>query len=109
MEFEEKVNDHNRYSSKAFIIKPPFKGSIACDYDSVERLVEFEFTDGTRGWIALKDLFGSVITEVKEILLLWPGGSTERLNIIGVIPEKIKRTWYIKLIFESEEIDNLPF
>lgn len=93
-----------RYSHSGFTRKIP-SGITPCDFDKDEKLIEIEFSDGERHWYHIKEFFGKVIGEVKNILLLHPDGSTERLSIVWIDLFKIKRTNYWKLIFERD----LPF
>lgn len=97
-------NGKNRYSHTAFTRKIP-KGITPCDYDKNEKLIELEFTDGTRSWVHIKEFFGKVIAETKDILLLYPDGNTESIVIANIEFVKIKKTDYWKLIFERE----MPF
>lgn len=97
-------NKKDRFSHSAFTRKLP-KGVVPCDYDKNEKLIEIEYSNGDRHWFSLSTFFGKVIAEVKEILILHPDGTTERMNIVGFEVFKVKRTFYWKLIFESE----LPF
>lgn len=97
-------NEKDRFSHDAFTRKVP-KGMIPCDYDKKEKLIEFELDNGERLWFHLKDFFGKLISEVEEILMLYPDGDTETLSIEGIEIEKVKRTFYMKLIFEKD----LPF
>lgn len=97
-------NGHDRFSHQAFTCKIP-NGITPCDYDRNERLIEVEFSDGNRNWVNIKEFFGKVIAEAKEILLLYPDGSTETMSIVNVDIIKVKRTNYLKLIFERD----LPF
>ena len=101
---EPSPNACDRFSHPGFIRKIP-KGILPCDYDKDEKLIEVEFADGTRNWIELKVFFGLVISEAKEILLVRHDGGIEGLHIAGVVPIKIKRTIFLKLIFEKD----LPF
>jgi hypothetical protein len=94
----------DRFSHPAFTRKIP-KGITPSDYDKDEKLIEIEFTDGERRWVHIKEFFGKVIAEVKDILLLFPDGNTESLSIVSVDFVKVKRTLYWKLIFERD----LPF
>ena len=95
---------HKRYSNPRLNVKVP-KWGIPCDYDEVEKLIEFEFPDGYRTWLGDSWLFGKVMSEVKEILLVHPSGQTETMSIAGIEVVKIKRSLYCKLIFECD----LPF
>lgn len=95
---------NRRYSSSIFTRKVP-KWGMPCDYDEVEKLIEFEFPDGYRTWLGITWLFGKVISEAKEILLQHPEGQTESMSIAGIEVVKIKRSLYCKLIFECD----LPF
>ncbi|OFY87864.1 MAG: hypothetical protein A3F72_03045 [Bacteroidetes bacterium RIFCSPLOWO2_12_FULL_35_15] len=90
----------SRFSHPGFTRKIP-KGITPCDYDKNEKLIEVEYSDGNRNWIDIKEFFGKVISEAKEILLLHPDGATERMNIIGIECSKVKRTEYWRLIFEK--------
>lgn len=92
-------NNHNRFSHRAFTRKMP-KGFVICDYDEADRLMELEFTDGQRIWCSIKEVFGVVIAEAKNILLLHDNGVSEHLSITGIEVEKVKRTYYCRLIFE---------
>ena len=97
-------NRHDRFSHSGFTRKIP-KGITPCDYDKDEKLIEVEFTDGNRNWVSIAAFFGKVIAEAKDILILYPDGNTESMSIVHVEIIKIKRTNYLKLIFERD----LPF
>ena len=93
-----------RWSSKMFYRKIP-TWLTPCDYDQSEKLLEVELPDGSRVWLPLGSFFGKVIFEADKILILYQQGDTEELNIVGVETVKVKRTNYLKLIFENV----LPF
>ena len=97
-------NGHDRYSIPDYTRKLP-KGIIPCDYDKYEKLIEVEFSNGERRWIKLETLFGCIISEVKNIYMVYPDGNIEDLSIVGIDVYKVKRTYYCKLIFERD----LPF
>lgn len=97
-------NGKDRFSHRGFTRKIP-KGITPCDYDRDEKLIEVEFADGDRSWVNIKEFFGKVIAETKEILLLYPDGATESMSIVNVDIVKVKRTNYMKLIFERD----MPF
>ena len=92
-------NGHDRFSCSAFTRKLP-KGIFPCDFDKNEKLIEIEYQDGDRNWVSIKEFFGKIIAEVKDIYILYPDGAIEDMEIVGIEIEKIKRTNYIKLIFE---------
>lgn len=92
------------YSSPAFARKLP-KGIIPCDYDQKEKLIEVEFEDGHRNWIELKEFFGKVLFEVKDIQLTDNGQTIDSMSIVSFKIYKVKRTTYWNLIFECD----LPF
>lgn len=106
---EEPVNPVNgccRYSHSAFTHKIP-KWLTPCDFDDKEKLVEVEFKDGNRAWIPIKTLFGKVIEEAKEIFIVYENKDVapEPIEVASIATQKIKRTMYWRLIFETD----LPF
>jgi len=82
-----------------------YKGLKPCDYDPKEKLIEVEFQDGHRRWYGLDSFFGVVIGKVKDLFLFDDKGGEEKLTISGVDVIKVKRTEYIRLIFQYD----LPF
>lgn len=94
-------NCNLRYSHDGFTRRIP-KGIIACDFDKKEKLIEVEFADGNRNWVDMEVLFGKVISKVKDLFILRENGDEERIDIVAVDNVKIKRTNYVKLIFETE-------
>ena len=93
--------NRKRYSHRAFTRKF-WKDMIPCDYDKNEKVIEFEFTNGDRNWFKLETIFGKVISETKSILILYPGGKTDPINIVSFEVFKVKRTMYLKIIFEQD-------
>jgi hypothetical protein len=98
------LNDRLRWSAPLFNRKLP-KDMIFSDYDIDEKLVEFELADGSRSWFPLKSFFGTLITESNSIQMIHKDGMLEPMSIAGVGVVRIKRTNYLKLIFEND----LPF
>lgn len=91
-----------RYSDLIFKAKVP-KGLTPCDCSIQEQLVEFEKENGDRIWADAKSLFGKVIFEAKDIFILYEGGKEEKIVIADIAFFKIKRTNYLKLIFETTD------
>ena len=91
-----------RFSHPAWTRKVP-RHITPCDFDKDEKLIEVEFLDGDRKWIDLKIFFGTVIAQVNDILLINQDGSIEKMNIAGIQFFKVKRTGYMKLIFEIDK------
>lgn len=95
---------YDQFSHPAFQRKME-KGVILSDFSLAEKVVELEYPSGERFWFDFELFFGKVICNATEILLLHETGITEKLKIYGIQEVKIKRTHYLKLIFER----NLPF
>lgn len=91
----------DRYSHSAWTKKLP-KGVLPCDHDKVEKLIEIEYPNGNRVWVGYSSIFGKVITEVKNILILYTDGATESLSIVDIEAFKVKRSFCLKLIFERD-------
>ena len=96
----------NRYSHPAYIRKLE-KGINPTDFDSEKKIIEVEYEEnGNRVWYALDYYFGIAIKECAERLkIIHTDEKLESLQIVGFSCFKIKRTNYIKLIFQGE----LPF
>ena len=101
---ENSASVYDQFSHPAFRRKM-VEGMMLSDFSLSEKLVELEYPSGERIWCDFEHFFGKVICNATEILLLHENDVTEGLNIHSVAVEKIKRTNYLKLIFER----NLPF
>lgn len=88
-----------RFSHPAWTRKTP-RHLMLCDFDKDEKLIEVEFPDGDRTWFNLKTFFGIVIAQANEILLINEDNSIQKMNITGIELFKVKRTQFMKLIFE---------
>jgi hypothetical protein len=99
-------NTHDRFSSHIYTRKIP-KGITLIDFDSHKKLIEIEFSDGSRSWVNISVFFGKLIGESKNLLITYPDNvrEGEGMSIVAIDMIKIKRTNYWKLIFERD----LPF
>ncbi len=94
----------DRFSHPAFKRKLE-KDAALSDVSISEKLLELEYKSGNRYWFDFQLFFGKVICNAEEILILHECGITQGISIVAVAEYKVKRTRYLKLIFETD----LPF
>lgn len=95
-------NEHSGYYHPAYVRKVP-KYYKPIDFDSDTNKIEVEWTGGERSWHDVTDLFGWAIG--LKLYVQLTEKQKESLFIKSVVTFKVKRTWYMKLIFDY----NLPF
>jgi hypothetical protein len=94
-----------KYSHPAFVRKLPSDIECVCDISILEKKIEFEMKSGNRYWFDFSDFFGKFIFSLEKLYIKYSSEGLAEISIVGVEVFKVKRTNYIKLIFEKD----LPF
>ena len=105
----EQLNKENgiieTFSHPAFCRKLLSDIKHLCDVSLKEKKLEFEMKSGNRYWFDFSDFFGKFIFNVENIFIQYQNEILHNMQIIDVEVYKIKRTNYIKLLFQKD----LPF
>jgi hypothetical protein len=94
-----------KYSHPAFVRKLPHDIDGLCDISILEKKLEFEMKSGNRYWFDFSDFFGKYIFSLEKLYIKYSNEVLEEMSIVGVEVFKVKRTNYLKLIFQKD----LPF